>query len=249
MGSSGAKGGSTAGYYAPVDHVDAFGTAVTTSPPSGPATIDGVAVTTGDRVLLTYQSHGIDDGIWIANTSGLWIRPSDYAIGSIVKDGSLFLVNSGNFQSAYLWLSQWMIQGAITVGIDTPNFSCVNAGAAISILPQASSNPILYTNSIIRTPGINTASHVNVSNPAVTSGVAFEPSATTDSTVYFQINASAAGSYTLTIGPLGTENTIASGVAMVVGSDALVTLRVPATWQVVITLTTVTLASTTVVTG
>ena len=64
------------------------------------------------------------------------------------------------------------------------------------------------------------------------------------------MNAAAAGSYTLTMGPTtGAENTVASAVAMLIGSDALVTLRVPATWKVVITLTSVTLAQTRVVTS
>ena len=89
-----------------------------------------------------------------------------------------------------------------------------------------------------------------VTSPAVSSGTAFTPSATLNSMVYFQINAAIAGSYTLTMGPsTGAENTVGSGVAMVIGSDDVVTIPVPATWKVVLTLTSVTLSRTTVVTA
>ena len=89
----------------------------------------------------------------------------------------------------------------------------------------------------------------SLSNPVVTSGTPFQPSATTNSTVYFQVDAAAAGTYTLTMGPstAGTDYTVASAVKMVAGSDALVTLVVPMGWNVVLTLTTVTLGSTFVV--
>ena len=87
-----------------------------------------------------------------------------------------------------------------------------------------------------------------VSTPAVTSGTAFAPSLISNATIYFQINAAVAGSYTLTMGPsTGAEYTIGSAVAMLVGSDDLVTLVVPRGWLVVLTLTSVTLGSTTVV--
>ena len=98
---------------------------------------------------------------------------------------------------------------------------------------------------VVALAGANTAA---VTNPTVTSGTAFTPSAASNSTVYFQINATVAGSYTLTMGPTtGTEHTIGSAVAMLVGSDYLVTLNVPRSWLVVLTLTSVTLGSATVV--
>ena len=88
-----------------------------------------------------------------------------------------------------------------------------------------------------------------VTTPTVISGVAFTPSANAPSTVYFQVNAAIAGSYILTMGPsTGAENTIGTGVAMVIGSDDIVTLNVPLGWQVVLTVTGVTIGSTTVVT-
>ena len=81
-----------------------------------------------------------------------------------------------------------------------------------------------------------------------TSGTMFIPCAYADSHITFQINAAAAGSYTITMGGSnGAGYTVASAVAMTAGNDATVTIFVPANWPVVITLTTVTLASTLVI--
>jgi len=130
--------------------------------------------------------------------------------------------------------------------------------AKVLVAPPASlplsggvvTGPTTFSSVVTENAGTNTAGAANITSPAPASGVAFTPSATNDSTVYFQVNAAAAGSYTLTMGPTtGAENTVASAVAMLIGSDALVTLRVPATWKVVITLTSVTLAQTRVVTS
>ncbi len=94
----------------------------------------------------------------------------------------------------------------------------------------------LVTESGVATTG------TSVSTLTPVSGTAFTPSATNDALVYMQINAAVAGSYTLTFGPsTGAEYTVGSAVAMVVGSDAVVTLRVPATWKVVLTATSVTI--------
>ena len=79
----------------------------------------------------------------------------------------------------------------------------------------------------------------------ITSGTVFQPSTTSNAVVYMQLNAAAAGSYTITMGPsaAGTDYTFANAVNMVAGSDVLVTLPVPIGWNVVLTLTTVTLGA------
>lgn len=89
-----------------------------------------------------------------------------------------------------------------------------------------------------------------VSSPAVSSGVAFTPSANFDTMVYVQLNATVAGSFTVTMGPsTGAENTLANAVAMLINSDLVFTARVPATWKVVVTVTSVTIGQTRVVTA
>lgn len=237
----------TAGCYAPVYLVSAFSTEVTTSPPSGVANIDGSDTGDGQRVLLTSQTHSQDNGIWLTNSTGAWTRPSDWSNGSIIPDGSIVPVAGGEF-SGYLYNTTWQTSGLSTVGVIDPGLTLI-VSRSIYYVPVPSSYPRVNSG-IVETQGMSTNLLTSVTAPAVTSGTAFEPSTLVDSMVYFQINAPSSGSYTLTMGPsTGAEHTIASSVAMVAGSDVVVTLRVPATWQVVITLTTVTLASTTVVTG
>jgi hypothetical protein len=92
----------------------------------------------------------------------------------------------------------------------------------------------------------NTAGSATVTTPAPVSGTAFTPgSGTTDNMVYFQLAGGAAGTYTITIGPTtGAENSIANAVALVSGQTALVTVRVPAGWKVIITLSVATLTQT-----
>lgn len=87
----------------------------------------------------------------------------------------------------------------------------------------------------------------SISTLTPTSGTAFTPSTSSDTVVYMQLNAVVAGSYTLTYGPsTGAENTVGDAVAMVIGSDDLVTLRVPAGWKVVLTASSVTIGLATV---
>jgi hypothetical protein len=52
-------------------------TNVGASPVGGGQTVDGVAVTNLDRVLLTAQTNPAENGIYSANTGGTWSRVSD----------------------------------------------------------------------------------------------------------------------------------------------------------------------------
>ncbi|MDA8311450.1 MAG: hypothetical protein M0Z46_12725 [Actinomycetota bacterium] len=99
------------------------------------------------------------------------------------------------------------------------------------------------------TGGTDLAACARVSSPTVASGVAFTPSATTDSMLYVQTDAAVAGTYTITMGPTtGAEHVVATAVKQLVGSDDLTTVRVPASWKVIVTVVTVTIGHVLVVT-
>lgn len=147
--------------------------------------------------------------------------------------------------------------GALTLtDIGTGNNKSIRLDASnnLQILNNAFSAVLLLLNDfgvlqLQSGGGTDSALATVVSSPAITSGTAFTPSSNSDSMVYFQINAAAAGSYTLTMGPTtGSENTIANAVAITIGNDELVTLRVPRNWKVILTATTVTIGQTRVVT-
>lgn len=68
---------------------------------SGEQTIDGVAVVTGDRVLVIGQTNPVDNGIWKVST-GVWTRAKDFANNRDVKQGTLVFVTGGTANSG-LW--------------------------------------------------------------------------------------------------------------------------------------------------
>lgn len=80
---------------------------------SGLQTIDGTALSDGQRVLLTAQTSGAQNGIWVAH-SGAWTRPADFASGS-AQQGAFVFVETGTVNGS----SGWIITGATTVTVDT----------------------------------------------------------------------------------------------------------------------------------
>lgn len=127
------------GGIAPVLLVSAFSDEITTSPPSGPATIDGTVVNTGDRIWLNAQTPD-DNGIWLANTSGLWTRPSDWASGSVIPNGTLFSVSSNG---SFLFSSVWITQQDVTVDLTGVGAQCLAAVEGIITTPAEGLNPIV----------------------------------------------------------------------------------------------------------
>jgi hypothetical protein len=69
---------------------------------SGLQTIDGIALVEGDRVLLTGQSTGSQNGIWIAST-GNWTRPKDFDGALDCVRGTLVFVQVGSANARSLW--------------------------------------------------------------------------------------------------------------------------------------------------
>lgn len=72
---------------------------------SGTQTIDGVAVTAGQRVLVKNQSTGADNGIYDCNSS-TWTRSSDSDTSGEVTSGLITLVTGGTTQAGEDWILQ-----------------------------------------------------------------------------------------------------------------------------------------------
>jgi hypothetical protein len=105
-------------------------TDVSSSPPSGAATVDGQAVATGDRVLLTTQSTATDNGVWIANTSGAWTRPIDWDTGKTISDGTIVPV--GTVSGNQLFGALFSSSGDSVVGTNDPALQAIVVPAIIS---------------------------------------------------------------------------------------------------------------------
>lgn len=70
---------------------------------SGEQTIDGVAVVTGDRVLVKNQSSAIDNGIWDVST-GTWSRSDDFNGERDAVTGTRIFVISGSTNGYTEWV-------------------------------------------------------------------------------------------------------------------------------------------------
>ena len=226
------------GYAAPSDLLQFFQSTLPSS-----ETWTSVAYGNGAFVAVaqgsTAAAYSTNGGVtWTAST-----LPSSETWYSVAYGNGAFVAVAASSTAA-----AYSTNGGVTWTASTlpssPFWTSVAYGNGAFVAVAQGSTAAAYTQ-VVALAGANTAA---VTNPTVTSGTAFTPSAASNSTVYFQINATVAGSYTLTMGPTtGTEHTIGSAVAMLVGSDYLVTLNVPRSWLVVLTLTSVTLGSATVV--
>lgn len=61
---------------------------------TGTQTIDGVALSAGDRVLLTGQTTVAENGLWIV-AGGAWTRPTDYDSAGDVSEGAYVFIEEG----------------------------------------------------------------------------------------------------------------------------------------------------------
>lgn len=79
--------------------------------------IDGVAVTTGERVLVWNQSTNTENGIYQVNSSA-WSRTGDFDSSQDVASGSLVYVSAGSFYANKMF-------SVTSTGINTPGSSAI----------------------------------------------------------------------------------------------------------------------------
>lgn len=103
-------------------------TAANVSVTSAPATVDGVAPTSGvDVVLLTGQSTGSENGPWTWNGTGAAMtRPSNWDTTAEAVPGSLWVVQRGTYDNNLAILSN----DTFTLGTTTGTFEFFNPAAA-----------------------------------------------------------------------------------------------------------------------
>ena len=85
---------------------------------SGEQTVNGVACVDGDRVLVTAQTSGVDNGIYVCAVSA-WARAKDFDGARDVVTGTLVLTEPGTGTA-----QQWEVttSGAITIGTTSITF-------------------------------------------------------------------------------------------------------------------------------
>lgn len=101
---------------------------------SGLQTIDGVALSAGDRVLVKNQSSAIDNGIWIASI-GAWTRAADFDGTLDAVGGTQAMVIAGATNANTYWRVDGV--GDIDIGQDGVEFSAafINDSASLAFVP------------------------------------------------------------------------------------------------------------------
>lgn len=82
------------------------------------ATVDGVALVTGDRILLKNQTTAAENGIYIVAASGAASRATDWATGND-RAGHVVRVTAGTAGTNTAWLAY---AEPNVVGTDAPTF-------------------------------------------------------------------------------------------------------------------------------
>lgn len=107
---------------------------------TGAATVDGVVLVTGDRVLVASQTTGTQNGIYVVNTSGAWALANDAKIGTI-KAGAMVIVEEGTANADTLWV---MTNDGQITSSTTQGWSRFQAGQTL-----AAGDGVKITNGVI----------------------------------------------------------------------------------------------------
>jgi len=94
------------------------------------ATVDGITLATGDRILIKTQVGGSENGIYTVNASGAPTRATDFDTDAEVTAGSFTFVEEGttNANAGFVLSTT----GAITVGTTALSFTQFSSSATIA---------------------------------------------------------------------------------------------------------------------
>lgn len=107
---------------------------------SAEQSIDGVALVTGDRVLLWQQTDQTENGIWVVDT-GTWTRAADFDGTYDITQGTLVRVYGGS-SYAGTWFEVTSADG-VTIGSDAIAFGRTGALAVLADHQTASAGQTL----------------------------------------------------------------------------------------------------------
>lgn len=100
---------------------------------SGVASVGGITLVNGDRVLLTAQTNRTQNGLYVHNNGNL-TRASNFT-GEIAGDHICYILN-GVFESQLFYSVNTANAGFLTVGTDNIDYERLNAGVSSSSAPK-----------------------------------------------------------------------------------------------------------------
>jgi cytoskeletal protein CcmA (bactofilin family) len=124
----------------------------------GLLTIDGVTLVAGNRVLLTGQTTGTENGIYVA-ASGAWTRASDSSTNAEVTSGMFTFVEEGSTHKS----TGWVLQTANPITLGTTSLSFTQFSGAGTYL---AGNGLSLSGGTFSVLSANTA-HISVSSSGV----------------------------------------------------------------------------------
>ncbi|MFI4962475.1 MAG: beta strand repeat-containing protein [Legionellales bacterium] len=108
---------------------------------SAPSTLDGVTLAAGNRILLTSQSSGVNNGIYVFTAaSSPMLRSSDFGVGSDVNSGDLVVVEEGTANISTVW--ELATPNPIVVG--TTSLTFVRVGSQTGITGTGTATDLAY---------------------------------------------------------------------------------------------------------
>ena len=137
-----------------------------------PTPVDGVNLSVGDRVLVTAQSTGSQNGLYQVQTvgsgaNGTWIRTSDGNETGEIEAGMIVMVTEGTVYADTQW--KLVTDDPITIGTTALTFTQNYMANSIS---SGTSNVVVNSNANVTVSSAGTANVLTVSNTgAFVSGV------------------------------------------------------------------------------
>jgi phage-related tail fiber protein len=134
---------------------------------NGLLTIDGVVTAAGDRVLLTAQTSGVDNGIYVADT-GDWERAQDCDGTLDLAQGSLVNVTSGSANAGFWYVTT--TTDPIVVGTTSLSFSMASSALAVvsafmqTVLDDTTAAAACATLRAVYISGASVAAHATTSD-------------------------------------------------------------------------------------
>ena len=202
-----------------------------------PATVDGVSLALNDRVLVTGQSTGSENGIYSVTTvgagsNGTWARSSDADGAGELNAGSITMVTEGTTYADTQW--KLTTDDPITIGSTALTF-VRNGAAAYGVFAVAGQNSIVADavgDTLTVVAGTNIALTTNDGTDTLTITPSLTPAVTTLNATgnITGGNLITAGSITLNQLSLNSDLTTVSPLQLTAGSlqDGVGALRIDA---------------------
>jgi fibronectin-binding autotransporter adhesin len=133
-----------------------------------PSLVDGVTLSLGDRVLVTGQTTGTQNGLYYITTlgsgaNGTWARTSDGNENGEIEAGMIVMVTEGAIYAD----TQWKLITDDPIIINTTALTFTQNYLANSI-SSGTSNVVVNSNANVTISSAGTANVISVSNTAVT---------------------------------------------------------------------------------